>query len=152
MSTKAEALRTCIAVLTAQLALEEGKPPGTYLGQILPRFDTDEAERRRLAEIAESEKPHAWRDWGTGVLPDQAGNNEREPPIYEGAKVFWRQMEQQIPFVYDDHGLRFNSLTCARRGGWPDFERNVRRLWAGPEGDAWRAAPENADRVARIKV
>lgn len=151
MSTKAEAYRTCIAVLTAQLAIEEGKPPTTYLGQIINGFDADEAERKRLAEIAGRMKQHEWRDWAAGVLPDEAGNNVPPPPIYETAKPFWAQMERQVPFVYDDHGLRFHNLTCLKRGN-DDFERNVRRLWTGPEGDAYRAAPENDGIWQRIKA
>lgn len=149
MSQKAEALRTAIAVLTAQLAIEEGKPATAYL----PGFDAAEAERKRLEEIANSMKPHEWRDWShDNPLPEHVGNNERESPLWERAKPFWAQMERQVPFVYDDHGQRFNGLACVRRGGWPDFDRNVRRLWAGSEGDAYRAAPENAEIWPRIKV
>lgn len=149
MSESADALRAAAAILLSKASELDGQGPA------VPGFDVTNWRTWWPAMLKQYEndgKPRPWVDWGQGVLPDQAGNNEREPPIYEGAKPFWRQMEQQIPYVYDDHGLRFNSLTCARRGGWPDFERNVRRLWAGPDGDAWRAAPENADRVARIKV
>lgn len=148
MSESADALRAAAAILLSKAAeLDGGTVPSGF----------DPANWRTwwpamLRQYENDGKPRAWVDWGPGVLPDQAGNNEREPPIYEGAKPFWQQMERNVPFVYDDHGQRFNGLACVRRGGWPDFERNVRRLWSGPDGDAWRAAPENADRVARIKV
>jgi hypothetical protein len=105
-----------------------------------------------LVQFDNEEKPRPWVDWASGVLPDQTGNNIDPPPMYEGAKPFWQQMERQIPQVMDSRGVRFNALTCARRGGWSDFEDEVRRLWNGPEGEAWRAAPENADRVDKIKV
>ena len=114
---------------------------------------TDEAEARGRAEIAERQKPHSWRDWShDNPLPEDVGNNEKESPLWESAKPFWAQMERQVPFVFDDFGQRFNAVACLRRGGVADFERNVRRLWTGPDGDAYRAATENADIWPRIKV
>lgn len=149
MSQKAEALRTAIAVLTAQLAIEEGKPATAYL----PGFDAAEAERKRLEEIANSMKPHEWRDWShDNPLPEHVGNNERESPLWERAKPFWTQMERQLPPVLDSRGVRFNALTCAKRGGWGDFEDEVRRLWEGPEGVAYRADPANAAIWPNIRV
>lgn len=144
--TPAETLLSAAAILVKQAQAMQGQAPDPKLAEIIATW-------QKMVEQFENEsKPHAWRDWGPGVLPEQAGNNERESPLWESAKPFWAQMERQIPFVYDDHGQRFNAIACVRRGGWADFERNVRRLWSGPEGDAWRDAPENADRVARIKV
>lgn len=153
----ATALRAAARAINAQAdAIDAQGATVTTSKPVLIQWGADlvtleEAERRRLAEIADSEKPHDWVDWAPGVLPDQAGNNIDPPPIYEGAKRFWAQMERQVPFVYDDHGERFNALTCLKRGN-DDFERNVRRLWEGPEGVAYRAAPENAEIWPLIRV
>ena len=103
-------------------------------------------------QAANNRLPHDWLIWGKDTpLPEQAGNNVPPPPIYETAKPFWHQMERQVPFVYDDHGKRFNALTCLQRGN-DDFERNVRRLWDGQEGEDYRAAPGNAEIWPRIRV
>lgn len=105
-----------------------------------------------LEQFKNDERPHPWVDWAPGVLLDQVGNNVDPPPMYEGAKPFWTQMERQLPPVLDSRGARFNALTCAKRGGWGDFEDEVLRLWNGPEGEAYRADPRNADVWPRIKV
>lgn len=154
MSNAAKPFRDAAAFLLAEADKIDGKTSATGFTTYGGRTVTvQEAYALMIDEWTRGEKPHEWREWGNGnPLPENAGNNEREPAIYEGAKQFWSQMERQTPFVYDDHGQRFHNLTCVRRGGWPDFERNVRRMWAGPEGAAWRAAPENASVAGRIKV
>ncbi len=105
-----------------------------------------------LEQFKNDERPHPWVDWAPGVLPDQVGNNVDPPPMYEGAKPFWAQMERQLPPVLDSRGVRFNALTCAKRGGWGDFEDEVRRLWNGPMGVAYRADPANAAIWPNIRV
>lgn len=105
-----------------------------------------------LVQYANEGKPHPWVDWAPGVLPDQVGNNEKESPLWESAKRFWQQMESQIPWVLDSDGERFNGLGSVRKKGWPYFESEVRRLWNGPEGEGYRAAPENDGIWQRIRV
>lgn len=105
-----------------------------------------------LVQYANSEKPHPWVDWASGVLPDQAGDNTDPPALYETAKPFWQQMERQTPPVLDSHGVRFHNLTCLKRGGAADMEFEVRRLWNGPEGEAYRADSRNDGIWQKIRV
>lgn len=162
MSTKAEALRTAIAALSALLAIEEGKPAGTYLGQILPTFDTDAAERQRLAEIAESIKPHAWRDWEAGVPPGQVGDNDPvDPELLRVFRPFHDAATREG--VEDSAGARFFLPTIKKRAGIGPKASGVirdetRRLWESKWGEDWRAHEANiaaghvpkAEDVARI--
>lgn len=155
MSTKAAALRTCIAVLTAQLAIEEGKPANTYLGQILPQFDTDEAERQRLEQIANSEKPHAYVAPGIGVLRDQAGTNEGAPRSFVTHRAIIDAAERGDPVIEGGERIFTNG-----QGGWPGPDGKVFRmddykekgpeamhkatewLWTeSPHGTAWKTSP-----------
>lgn len=155
MSTKAEALRTAIAVLTAQLAVEEGKGPQTYLGQILPAFDTDEAERKRLAEIAESMKPHAYVEWAPGVLPELAGTNEKASRSRDTHRALWEAAQRGDPL--HEGGSRVMTKGVF---GWPDMDGEAFRidkfarkgsqavhsaivwLWfESPEAQVWKRSP-----------
>lgn len=150
MSTQSEALRTAIAVLTAQLALLDGKPPLTYLGQILPRFDTDAAERQRLEEIANRLKPRDWVDLtpGTG---GQAGDND--PPDDELFRTHGPFMKAATDLNWKDStGQRFTVQTVKKRANeivgfgkpaWDYVRGEVRRLQLTPEGYAWMNDPAN---------
>lgn len=145
MSTNAEALRTAIAVLTAQLALVEGKPSGTYLGQILPGFNADEAEKKRLAEIAESMKPRTWREWVAGVPPDQVGDND--PPDDDFLRAFEPMMRaagQQG--VKDSTGavFFFPNIKARTGHGWLGVKRECLALVTSQWGQDWMANPDNA--------
>lgn len=146
MSESADALRAAAAILLAKADELDGgvQPSGFDMGNWRSWWPA------MLKQFENDGKPHPWRDWGPGVLPDQVGDNERESPLYESAKPFWMQMEREN--VLDSHGYRFNGIACRRRGGWADFDFEVRRLWNGPEGAAYRTAPENDGIWQRIKV
>lgn len=149
MTTKTEALRTAITVLTAQLAIEEGKAPGAYI----PAFDTDEAERKRLAEIAESLKPHAYVPWGPGVLPSQSGTNEQPPASWESHKIMWEAAMRGDPVTPGGPNILTNGIP-----GWPDangrpfrifdylplgpeaIHAAIAHLYTSPTGQAWLAS------------
>lgn len=144
MSTTAAALRTAITVLTAQLAIVEGKP------QVAPVFDTDEAERKRLAEIAESIKPHAWRDAGPGVPITAVGDGDDSPELDDLLRAF-------RPFCdaltregqTDSTGERFYVPAIKKRGGLGLqsvrlIRDEIRGAWYSAWGEAWRAHPLNA--------
>lgn len=158
MSTKAEALRTAIAVLTVQLAIEEGKPPQTYLGQILPKFDTDEAERKRLAEIAESDKPHAWRDAGPGVPITEVGDNDDSKELDDLLRAFRPfcdaltregQLDSTGSIFYVPHikkrgGVGLQSVRLVRD--------EIRGKWYSTWGRNWREHPLNAPLLPKPEV
>lgn len=140
MSTQAEALRTVIAVLTAQLALLEGKAPGAYLGQILAQFDTDGAERKRLAEIAESMKPHSWSDPGPGVPITMSGDNDKpDDDFLRAFEPMMRAAAQQQQ--KDSTGQVFYFPNIKRRTGlgWMGVKRECLALITSAWGQAWMA-------------
>lgn len=141
-----KALRDAAAFLLAKADEIDGKP-STFLGVNL--FDPKEAWAQILREIAERRNPHEWREWGNGnPLPENVGNNERESPLYESHKTFWSAMDRLG--VKDSKGERFNAINCVRRGGWADFEHEVRFLWANHDGIAWRADPRNKDILPKV--
>lgn len=88
-------------------------------------------------------KPHPWVDWNTGVLPEQAGTNERESPFYEKFKNFWVAMEREG--VIDQTGKPFVQLHRQKVGGNKLFEESVKFLAKTPEGKAWFNHPLNAN-------
>lgn len=140
MSTKAESIRTAIAVLTAQLAIEEGKPANSYL----PLFDTDEAERKRLAEIAESMKPHAWRPWEAGTPPDQVGDNDK--PDDDFLRAFEPMMRAaRDQGVKDSTGavFFFPNIKARTGAGWLGVKREALALVTSEWGQGWMANAEN---------
>jgi len=137
--SNSQALRDTAAFLLAQANLMDGiQPPSGFNMNDKASWWPSMREQFR-----NDEKPHAWRDWGTDTpLPDQAGDNEPESPLYESHKTFWRAMEMLN--VLDLQRERFSMLNCRRRGGWSDFEENVRFLWANADGIKWRADPLNS--------
>lgn len=154
MSTRSEALRTAIAVLTAQLAIEEGKPAGTYL----PAFDTDEAERKRLAEIAESTRPHAWRDAGPGVPITGVGDNDDSVELDDLLRAFRPFCDAATREAQTDStGERFYVPNIKRRGGIGLqsvrlIRDEIRGLWYSAWGEYWRAHPLNAPLLPKPEV
>jgi len=154
MTTRTEAIRTAITVLTSLLAIEEGKPATTYV----PAFDTDAAERKRLAEIAESIKPHAWRDAGPGVPITAVGDNDDSPELDELLRAFRpfcdaATREQQK----DSTGAVFFVPHIKRRGGiGPQGVRlvrdEIRGAWYSAWGEAWRKHPLNATLLPKPEV
>lgn len=156
--TNAERLafhRTAAAFHLAEVAALEGRPASTYLGQILPRFDTDEAERRRLAEIANSEKPRPWVDLAPGT-GGQAGDNDR--PDDDLLRAFGPFMDSltaaRDPIQTDSKGERWVLQTIKKRANeevgfgapaWGVVRDEIRRAWFTPWAIAWRT---NADNIA----
>lgn len=149
MSTKAEALRTAITTLTAMLAIEEGKPVK------VPDFDTDAAEKQRLAEIAESMKPRPFQDLAPGHIIDVGDN---DPPDDDLLRAFG-------PFIQaatdagqlDSAGERFTLQTIKKRAGvgpasWGVVRDEVRAKWFSPWGAEWRAHQANAFKVPNAAV
>lgn len=153
--TRAEALRTTIAFLTAQLAIEEGKPAGTYLGQILPGFNAEEAEKKRLAEIAESMKPHAWVDLAPGTA-GQAGDNDK--PDDDLLRAFGPFMDAaRDAHMPDSHGALFTLQSIKKRAGtgwksWGVVRDEIRILWFSEWGLKWRNHSANAFKVPKPEV
>ena len=154
MTTRTEALRTAITVLTAQLALEEGKPATAYL----PVFDTDEAERKRLAEIAERTKPHAWRDAGPGTPITMVGDNDDSPELDELLRAFRPFCDaltrERQP---DSTGALFFVPHIKRRGGTGMqsvrlVRDEIRGAWYSAWGEAWRKHPLNATLLPKPEV
>lgn len=82
----------------------------------------EEAERRRLAEIADSEKPHAYVAPGIGVLHDQAGTGEGAPRSFVTHAALWDAAERGDP---------------VREGGERIFVGGV-GAWPGPDGKPFR--------------
>lgn len=141
-----EAFRNVIAVLTAQLALIEGKPPTTYLGQILPLFDTNEAERKRLEEIANSMKPHAWVDWVPGVPPDQVGDNDKpDDDFLRDFEPMMRHAGMAHNQFRDSKGEIFFYPNIKKRTGpgWMGVKRECLRMVMSEWGQAWMSHPDN---------
>ena len=135
----AKTLREAAAVLLAEADRLDGVPPD-YYGTNLA--DPRASWELMLRQFAERKKPHEWRDWKPGMLPTDAGDNVPESPLYESHKTFWSAMEREG--VKDLQGVRFSSISCRKRGGWKDFEDNVRFLWSNADGIKWRADPLNA--------
>lgn len=153
--TQIEALRIAITTLTANLALLEGKNPTTYLGQILPIFDTDAAEKKRLEEIAESLKPHAWRPWAPGTPPDQVGDNDT--PDDEFLRAFQPMMEAAAMQQFKDStgATFFFPNIKARTGlGWLGVKNEALRMVLSDWGQNWMAQGGNrapsASAIARL--
>lgn len=151
MTAETDAIKTAIIVLTAQLALLEKKPVDTYYGGLIPKFDTNEAERKRLEEIANSLKPHEWRNAGPGVLITEVGDNDREVQkdwddlarVFQG---FWDAATREDQ--KDSVGNKFYPPWIKQRGGIGIqsirlLRDETRRLWYTDWGVAWRNHPLN---------
>jgi hypothetical protein len=148
--TQAEALRTTIALLSAQLAALEGKPTTTYMGQLLAA--ADEAEKVRLKEIADAQKPHDFVDLAPGT-GGYAGDND--PPDDELFRTHGPFMEAAKSLGWKDStGQRFTVQTVKKRANalvgfgapaWAYVRGEVRRLQLTPEGYAWCHDQRNID-------
>lgn len=129
------------AALLVKLA--QGDIVDPKLAQIIATWE-------KLVEQFDNEaKPHPWQDWNTGVLPEQAGNNEPESPFYEKFKNFWKAMERQR--VVDHTGKPFVQLHRIRDGGNKMFEDAVKFLAKTPEGRAWFNDPLNANYLPKVQ-
>lgn len=153
---EAEGLRAAIAILTARLAVVEGKPPQTYLGQVLGKFDTDEAERKRLAEIAESMKPHAWVDLAPGTPPWMVGDNDKSDDDLLRAFGPFADAAGKASQP-DSHGAPFSIPAIKKRAGigwksWGVVRDEIRALWFSNWGVKWRAHTSNAHLVPKPEV
>lgn len=142
--TQIEALRTTIAMLSAQLAVLEGKPVNTYMGQLLAA--AEEAERIRLNEIAERQKPHEHRPWGNGnPLPENVGDGEKPDddflrafgPMMEAAKTQEFKDTKGEIFFYP----RIKSRTPGE--GWMGVKREALRMVLSDWGQKWMNDPAN---------
>lgn len=145
MSTNAQAIRTAIAVLTAQLAIAEGKPPTSYL----PTFDTDAAERQRLEEIANRLKPHDWVDLAPGT-GGQAGDNDKpDDDLLRAFGPFIDALTKATnPIQVDSNRERWTLQTIKKRAGfgpksWGVVRDEIMRSWFTAWGVAWRNDPRN---------
>ncbi len=153
--TEAEGIRTAIAVLTARLAVIEGKAPQTYLGQILPGFNAEEAEKKRLAEIADSMKPRDWVDLAPGT-GGTAGDNDR--PDDDLLRAFGPFMDAAFrEHQPDSHGALFTLQSIKKRAGtgwksWGVVRDEIRALWFSTWGVKWRAHTANAHLVPASDV
>ena len=94
-------------------------------------------------------KPHEWRDFGNGVLPERAGDGTPESPFYEKFKSFWMAMERQG--VFDHTKKPFNSLAIRKLYGWDGFETAIKFLAKTNEGKAWFNDPLNANYLPKAQ-
>lgn len=139
-----EALRITIAILTANLALLEKKPANTYLGQILPLFDTNEAERQRLADIASRSQTKPWQAWVSGVLPSDVGDNDKPDddflrafgPMMDAAKMQGFKDSTNEIFFYPRIKSR-NPL------GWLGVKTEALRMVDSDWGQSWMSNVDN---------
>ena len=167
MTTKVEGLRIAITTLTALLAVEEGKPSGSYLGALLPGFDADAAEKQRLLEIAESIKPHAWRDAGPGVPISMVGDNDGSIEMDDLLRAFgpFMTLAENANFgklpddavVKDSTGKPFHRITIKRRAGLGRqavgvLRDEVRAIWYSAWGQATRADPLNVNHIPKPEI
>lgn len=82
----------------------------------------EEAERRRLAEVADSERPHAYVAPGTGILHDQTGTGEGAPRSFVTHRALIDAAERGDPV----------------REGWDRISTRGEYGWPGPDGKAFR--------------
>lgn len=149
MTTPSDNLRALAAAINAEADKLEGKAPGTtYYG--IPLTPAQEAERKRLAEIAERLKPHAYVAPGIGVLPEDTGTNEPPPASWESHKIMWEAAQRGDPTSPGGP-----NIFTQGKPGWPDaFNRPFRiddykplgpdaihaaiaHLYVSPTGQAW---------------
>ncbi len=153
MSTS-QALRDTAAYLLAQAAIMDGKP--------LPAgFDMNDKSTWWPAMIAQFDAealPHAWRDWTSGMLPSDAGDNDNSPEMDELLRAFRPFCDaltrEKQP---DSTGAVFYVPDIKRRGGiGPQSVRlirdEIRGKWYSAWGEAWRAHPLNAHLIPKPEV
>jgi len=153
MSQNAAAYRTAIAVLSAQLAAEEGKPATTYMGQLLAA--AEEAEANRLREIAERQKPREWQDLAPGHILDAGDNDKPDDDLLRAFGPFIQALTDAGQL--DSTGARFTLQTIKKRAGtgpasWGVVRDEVRAKWFSPWGAEWRANAANAFKVPNAQV
>lgn len=140
--TQIDALRTTIAMLSAQLAVLEGKPVNTYMGQLLAA--AEEAEKIRLAEIAERQKPHDWKPWVSGMLPSDVGDNDT--PDDDFLRAFGPMMSaaQAQQFKDSEGHVFFYPNIKSRHGlGWAQVKKEALRMVMSEWGQKWMNDPAN---------
>lgn len=115
----------------------------------------EEAERRRKAEIANSEKPHAWVDLAPGT-GGYAGDNDK--PDDDLLRAFGPFMEAAGKASQpDSHGALFTLQSIKKRAGtgwksWGVVRDEIRALWFSNWGVKWRAHTANAHLVPSPEV
>mgnify|MGYP000496935011 CR=1 FL=1 len=144
--TEAEGIKAAIAVLSARLAVIEGKPVSTYMGQLLA--SAEEAEKVRLLEIAERQKPHDWVDLAPGTPPWMVGDNTAEHPTLRSHSTFIDALSRADSTYRMPNGDRFSVQQLKKAGGngpdgWGLYERALRDAWNSDWGWAWRTNYEN---------
>lgn len=150
--TQIDALRTTIALLSAQLAVLEGKPVNTYMGQLLAA--AEESERIRLAEIAERQKPHDWKPWTSGMLPSDVGDNEKSDDDF--LRAFGPMMSAagtvQHQFKDSKGNLFFYPNIKARTPGegWMGVKKEALRMVESDWGQAWMSDEDNIKAGNRV--
>lgn len=146
-AARISAIKTLLVALGAELAMLEGRPHNTYYGQILA--DAEESERKRLAEIAERAKPHAWRNPGPGVPITEVGDNDDSKDLDDLLRAFGSfcnaLTRENQP---DSTGVKFYVPWIKQRGGLgPQSVRlirdEIRGKWYSDWGIAWRNHPLN---------
>lgn len=115
----------------------------------------EEAERRRLEEIANSEKPHAYVAPGQGVLREHTGTGEGAPRSFVTHRALIDAAERGDPVREGGERIFVDGI-----GGWPgpdgkafrmdDYKRAgpvamhevTEWLWkVSPYGTAWKLSP-----------
>lgn len=165
MSTPADILRASALMLSNEADKLDGKPAGpTYFGVPLNPANVPgwaiaiDAERRRLEEIVERMKPHAWRDAGPGVPITDVGDNDDSPEMDDLLRAFRpfcdaATREGQI----DTTGDRFYVPNIKKRGGIGLqsvrlIRDEIRAKWYSTWGMAWRQHPLNANLLPKAEV
>lgn len=142
-----DALKISISILTANLALLQGKPPATYLGVLLPVFDSDAAERQRLSEIADRIKLKPWQDWMPGTPPDQVGDNDKpDDDFLRAFEPMMRHAGMAHNSFKDSTGEVFFFPNIKKRTpgeGWMGVKRECLRMIESEWGQSWMAHPDN---------
>ena len=125
----------------------------------------EEAERRRLEEIATSQRPHAWRDAGPGVPITMVGDNDDSVEMDDLLRAFGPFMtlaenanfNKPEPVVKDSTGAPFHRITIKRRAGLGrqairTLRDEIRGVWYSPWGQETRAHPLNVNHIPKPEV
>ncbi len=147
--TTAEYLKNTAAYLLSEAAKLEGKP--------LPSaFDVNNPATwwpAMLAQFENEAKPHAYVQWQSGVLPEQAGTGEDPPRSYDTHRMLWEAAQRGDPTTMG--GVR---IRTGGNWGWPDargeafrifdhipngpdaVHEAIEQLFYSPVGRAWTAS------------
>lgn len=135
-----QALREAAAFLLAQAEIADGKP-------LQAGFDMNDKSTwwpSMLAQFKNDALPHEWREWVSGMLPSEVGDNDPTPDWVTKFRTFTDAATREG--WKDSDGDRFFLPNVKRKagvGGWPTVWNEVMRLWFSPEGVKWRSDPLN---------